>query len=312
MERKDFLKGAVVASLATALDFSGLNKVLASNKTVTQSDAQNNLVAVMGGEPVEMFEKMLAEMGGIKKFVSAGDRVVIKPNIGWAKTPDMGANTNPDLVGALVKQCVDAGAKDVRVFDHTCNEWTSCYDLSGIKSAVEANGGIMLPGNDESYYVDVELPEGVKMKKAKIHKALEECDVWFNVPILKVHGGAKMTISMKNYMGIVWDRTYLHETDLQQCIADACTYHKKPALHIVDAYRVMKANGPRGKSIEDVVVTKGLFASSDPVAVDVAALKFFAQVKEMNLSDVAHIELGEKLNLGTTDLTKVNIKRIKI
>lgn len=312
MERKDFLKGALAASIATAIDFSNVKSVLAGSQTVTQSDAKNNMVAVMGGEPVEMLDKMLAEFGGIGKFVKKGDVVVLKPNIGWAKTVDMAANTNPLLVGAMVKYCLAAGASEVRVFDHTCNEWKSCYELSGIEAEVKKNGGKMIPANDESYYTEVSLPNGVKMKKTKIHKALLDCDVWFNMPILKNHGGAKMTIAMKNYMGILWDRSYMHENDLQQCIADLCTYPKKPALHIVDAYRIMKQNGPQGKSIEDVVVSKGLFASTDPVAIDTAAVRFFNQVKEMDLSTVTHIALGEKHKLGTSDLSKVNIKRIKI
>lgn len=312
MERKDFLKTIVAASVATTLDFSGLKKIIASEVPVTQSDKSNNLVAVMGGEPVAMLDKLLAEFGGISKFVKKGDKVVLKPNIGWAKTPELAANTNPLLVGAMVKYCLEAGASEVLVFDHTCNEWKSCYDMSGIESAVKANGGKIVPGNDESYYTEVSLPNAVKLKKPKIHKALEECDVWFNMPILKNHGGAKMTIAMKNYMGILWDRGYMHQNDLQQCIADLCTYHKKPALHIVDAYRTMKENGPMGKSLEDVVLTKAMFASTDPIALDTAAVKFFNQVKEMDLASVTHISLGEKHGLGTSNLDAVNVIRKKI
>lgn len=314
MQRKDFLKGIAAATVATTLDFTAIKKVVAgeASSASTQVDSANNMVAVMGGEPVEMLDKMLAEYGGVESFVKKGDKVVIKPNIGWAKTPEYAANTNPLIVGAMVKYCLAAGASEVLVFDHTCNEWKSCYDKSGIAEAVEAAGGKMVPGNDISYYVDVTLPQGVKLKKAKIHKALEECDVWFNIPILKNHGGAKMTISMKNYLGIIWDRRELHDVDLQQCIADLNTYHKKPALHIVDAYRIMKDNGPMGKSLADVVLTKGLMASTDPVALDTASVKFFNQVREMDIETVSHIALAEELKLGTTNLDSINIKRIKL
>ena len=310
MDRKDFLKGMAAAGIASVLDMGMIRKAFADGVPAVANDG--NMVAVMGGEPVPMLERMLAEFGGIGRFVKQGQTVVIKPNIGWARTPELAGNVNPELIGALVKQCLAAGAKEVQVFDHTCDEWKSCYETSGIKAAVEAAGGKMLPANDESYYVEVELPQAVNMKKAKIHKALVDCDVWFNVPILKNHGGAKMTISMKNYMGIVWDRGYMHNNNLQQCIADVCTFQKKPALNIVDAYRVLKQNGPRGKSIEDVAVMKGLFASPDPIAVDTAAVKFFNQVQEMDLATVSHIALGEKLNLGTSDLSKIEIKRIKM
>ena len=173
-------------------------------------------------------------------------------------------------------------------------------------------GAKVMPAHLESYYKPVDLPKGQKMKKAKIHEAILNCDVWINVPILKNHGGANLTISMKNHMGIVWDRGFFHQNDLQQCIADICTLEKKAVLNVVDAYRIMKTNGPRGRSASDVVLAKGLFISPDIVAVDTAAAKFFNQVREMPLDTVGHLAKGEALKVGTMDIDKLNVKRIKM
>ena len=310
MDRKEFLKRAGAVGVVSALDFTGVKKVLAQGGTQTQKTP--DLVAVMGGEPAAMLDKILAEIGGIDKFVKKGNKVVLKPNIGWDKAPEMAANTNPDLVAAMVRKCLAAGASEVVVFDHTCDNWQNCYQRSGIAKAVEGAGGKMIPGNDESYYIDYDLPQGVKLKKTKIHKAILDCDVWFNIPVLKVHGGAKMTLSMKNLMGIVWDRGYFHQNDLQQCIADVNTFPKKPALHIVDAYRVLKENGPQGKSASDVETPKSLFASTDPVAVDTAAVKFFNQIKKMDIATVSHIEKAESLKLGTMDIDAIEVKRVRM
>jgi len=266
----------------------------------------------MGGEPAVMLARALKELGGIGHFVKKGQKVVIKPNIGWDKSPQMAANTNPELIGALVKMCRGAGASQVIVFDHTCQDWKKCYVNSGIEKAVLAAGGKMVPANDESYYSEVDFPRGVNLKSAKIHKSLLECDVWFNVPVLKHHGGAKNTISMKNLMGIVWDRGFFHNHDLHQCIADAATFHKKPALNIVDAYRIMKSNGPQGKSDTDVVKLKSLLVSPDYVAVDTAAMKLFSQVQPTDLKDVRYIALAEKNRVGTQNLERLNVKRIKL
>ena len=117
---------------------------------------------------------------------------------------------------------------------------------------------------------------------------------------------------MKNYMGIVWDREYFHSNNLQQCIADICTFNKRPVLNIVDGYRIMTQNGPKGKTENDTMLAKALFISPNIVAVDTAAIKFFSQFKEMDISRVGHIAFGEAQNLGTTDLDKLKIKRIKI
>ena len=270
------------------------------------------MVAVMGGEPEVMLDKALEALGGIGNFVKKGQKIVIKPNIGWDRSPELAGNTNPKLVKALVKKCLEAGASKVTVFDHTCDNWQKCYETSGIAEAVKEAGGIIMPANDEKYFKEVSIPGGVNLKSAKIHEALIEADAWINVPVLKNHGGAKMTCAMKNYMGIVWDRRFFHQNDLQQCIADICTWQKKPVLNIVDAYRIMHQNGPQGKSAADVATLKSLIASPNIVAIDTAVLRLFNQVKKLDMAAVGHIGKGEALKLGTTNLDNVTIKRIKI
>ena len=312
MKRREFFKkGAVATAAFSVLSFEQLQASLINNE-VNVEHALPDMVAVMGGEPDVMLNKALAALGGLKKFIKKGQHVVIKPNIGWDRIPQRAANTNPVLVGALVKKCLEAGASNVTVFDHTCDNWQKCYQTSGIAEAVKAAGGIMAPGNDESYYKEVNLPQGVNLKKAKIHESLLNADVWINVPVLKNHGGAKMSIAMKNYMGIVWDRQFFHANDLQQCIADICTWNKKPVLNIIDGYRVMRQNGPQGKSENDVSLLKTLIIAADIIAADTAAVQFFNQVEKMPLTDVGHIGKGEELKLGTTDLKSLKIERIKI
>ncbi|MDR1098425.1 MAG: DUF362 domain-containing protein [Tannerella sp.] len=313
MKRRDFLRtGAIMgASAAVSLNFDKLQAALNTNTTAVE--ATPDLVAVMGGEPEAMLDKALETLGGIGNFVKKGQKIVIKPNIGWDRTPELAGNTNPQLMGALVKKCLDAGASKVTVFDHTCDDWKKCYASSGIEAAVKAAGGVIVPGNDEKYYSkEVALPDGVSLKSIKVHDALIEADAWINIPILKNHGGAKLSCAMKNLMGIVWDRRFFHSNDLQQCIADVCTWNKKPVLNIVDSYRILFQNGPQGKSEADVATVKTLIASKDIIATDTAALQFFNQVKKLDLEAVGHIRMGQSLKLGTTDLKNINIKRIKI
>ncbi len=311
MDRRDFLKTLAVTGAVMTVQSSEAMDVLA--QTFTNAGGNKvDLVAVMGGEPEAMFRRAIAEMGGMKSFIKPGQKVVVKPNIGWDKSPELAGNTNPKLITEIVKQCFAAGAKEVTVFDHTCDDWQKCYKNSGIEAAAKAAGAKVMPAHLESYYRNVSLPQGKKLKNAKIHEAILNCDVWINVPVLKHHGGAQLTISMKNHMGIVWDRGFFHQNDLQQCIADICTLQKKAVLNVVDAYRIVKTNGPQGRSASDVVLTKGLFISQDIVAVDTAAAKFFNQVREMPLDTVGHLTNGEALKIGTMNLDKLNIKRIKI
>ncbi len=313
MDRRNFLKAVALTGAAiTTIKDSQAMSILTQSFESTSAAARYDLVAVMGGEPEVMFRKAMAEMGGMKNFIAKGDKVCVKPNIGWDKTPELAANTNPKLIAEIVKQCFDAGAKEVVVFDHTCDDWRKCYQNSGIEAAAKAAGAKVVPAHQESYYKTVSLPKGRSLKTAKIHEAIVDSDKWINVPILKNHGGAQMTISMKNYMGIVWDRGFFHANDLQQCIADACTYEKRPVLNVVDAYRLMKTSGPRGKSASDVVLSKGLFVSQDIVAVDTAAVNFFNQAREMPLDKVKHISNAQDLGLGSMNLESLKIKRIRV
>lgn len=254
-----------------------------------------------------MYRRAIQEMGGMQRFVKRGQRVVVKPNIGWDVPPDRAANTNPDLIGAIVKDCLDAGASRVFVFDNTCDNWQRCYQNSGIEEAVRRAGGQMVPGNLERYYRDVEIPGAQRLKTAKVHEAILDNDVFINVPVLKHHGSTTVTIAMKNLMGIVWDRRYWHRNDLHQCIADFCTY-SKPTLNIVDAYLVMTKNGPKGTSTADLSLMKSLLVSTDIVAIDAASALIFGTQPE----NIGHIKIGDEMKIGKMDLSGLNIKRVAV
>lgn len=308
MNRRDFIRRSVsLGALAgAAVNMPGFPKLFAYSSPL-QDDKVFELAAIKGGEPDEMFARAINSLGGIEKFVKPNQTVVVKPNIGWDVRPELGADTNPKLVSEIIKQCLKAGAKKVYSFDHTCDNWTSCYTNSGIESAVKNAGGVMVPGNSQSYYQSVDIPKGKILTDAKVHELILESDVFINVPILKNHGGAKLTISMKNLMGAVWDRRYWHRNGLHQCISDFATL-RLPDLNVVDAYMVMKRNGPRGYSEDDLVPMKTQIISSDIVAADAAAAKVFG----MEPANVSYIEYADSMSAGTMNLQNLEIDRIKI
>ncbi|MGD8781151.1 MAG: DUF362 domain-containing protein [Ignavibacteria bacterium] len=307
MNRRDFFKKGSQAGLAATAYFSLGSYPFIQTQSKTQKQAVYDLAAIKGGEPDVMFKQAIEALGGIKNFVKPNQNVVVKPNIGWDVKPDRAANTNPKLVGEIVKQCLNAGAKNVYVFDHTCNQWNRCYKNSGIEDRVIENGGKIIPGNNERNYHEVTVAKGFRLKEAKIHEQILECDVFINVPVLKNHSGTSLSIGMKNLMGIVWDRGYWHRNDLHQCIADFTTF-RVPDLTVVDAYAVMKRNGPRGVSVADVSKMKSMIISKDPVAADAAAAKLFG----VEPKTIAHINIADKMKLGTMDLSKLNISRMKV
>ena len=306
MKRRNFIKKGASAGL-----MAGATLALGEHAGLLASPLQSkpyDLVAVMGGTPEAMFDLGIQSLGGIGSFVSKGQRVVIKPNIGWDVTPDRAANTHPGLVKRIVEHCFRAGAKDVFVFDNTCDNWAKCYQNSGIEKAVKDAGARIVPGNSESYYQSIEIPGAKVLRSAKVHEQILECDVFINVPVLKHHSSTKMTAAIKNMMGVVWDRRFWHQNNLHQCLADYTLFEKKPQLNVIDCYNVMVKNGPRGVSVSDLVEMKSLIISKDWVAADAAS----ARMMDLNPAQIDYIPLAHAIGSGNMNLEELNIHRIKM
>ncbi len=298
MDRRSFIKAGLGAS-ATAF--------LLPRSLLHAASLPFDLVAVRNGEPGAMFDKGIEALGGMGAFVRKGQKVVIKPNIGWDVSPERAGNTNPGLVAHVIKRCLEAGAKEVHVFDHTCDNGPRCYRTSGIEEAVKRAGGKIAPGDSESYYQTVTVRGASTLTTTKEHELILGSDVFINLPILKTHSSSRVTGCMKNMMGNVWDRGFWHGNDLHLCIAEYAAY-RRPTLNIVDAYNVMKRNGPRGISVDDVQLMKAQILSTDMVAADVAATKLLGLDPER----VRHIVLAAERGVGKKDLGAVRISRIAL
>ncbi|MBN1158463.1 MAG: DUF362 domain-containing protein [Bacteroidales bacterium] len=308
MKRRDFIRSSVSAGMFTGAAFTlGSYGALKAADSTSSFQLPYDMVAIRGGEPGEMFDRGIASLGGLKQFVKPNQTVVVKPNIGWDTTPEKGATTNPELVSAVIEQCKLAGAKSVYVFDNPVAEWTRSYAYSGIEEAAKKAGATVVSGKSEGYYQNVSIPKGKVLKNAKVHELILESDVFINIPVLKNHGGSTLTIAMKNLMGVVWDRQYWHSNDLHQCIADFATFFQ-PDLNIIDAYRVMKRNGPRGVSAADVVTMKYQIIATDMVAADAAATKVFG----MEPNQLRHLVLAEQSGVGTSDIDALKINRLTL
>ena len=300
MNRRDFLKTGFLSALAVTTVGKTVN---AAEKTTALPD----LVAVHGSTPEVMWREGIKAMGGIEKFIKKGSKVVLKPNIAWTQPPEYAANTNPELVAIMVRDILKAGAAEVIVFDHSCDNGPDCYRVSGVADAATGAGAKVLHATDRKSYRKVEGRNAKALTTAEVFAEVLDCDTFINVPILKHHGGAKMSGAMKNLMGMVWDRRAMHKKNLTLTIPDLLAY-RKPDLNVVDAYRMMMAHGPRGGNLRDVALGKFMLLSTDPVAVDAAAVKLL-QFEE---KDVKYLAEAADRKLGEKELSKLNIKRIEL
>jgi len=303
MHRRDFLKYlaalGLVAGVGRRLVLPEEVWAMAPNQTpeALLAKAQGTNYAHLVGDAVQA-------LGGMKKFVNPGEVVVVKPNMAWDRTPEMGANAHPVVVRKVVELCLEAGAKQVKVLDHTCDDARKAYAASGIKAAVE---GIKDPRAvvefvDDRRFVELTIEKAKALKKWSFYKDILEADRFINIPVAKQHSESRLTMCLKNMMGAIgpW-RGRIH-VGLHQNIADM-NLLLRPDLHILDATRIMLRNGPKGGKVEDVEVKNLLFAGTDPVALDAYGAGLFGLKPE----DLGYIVKAHEAGRGEMDLSKIKV-----
>jgi uncharacterized protein (DUF362 family) len=261
-----------------------------------------------GADPAELTRRAIAAVGGIEKFVKNGATVVVKPNICTAyHGPEYASTTNPQVVAAIVALCLGAGARRVVVLDYPFGGTPQAsYVRSGIEAAAKAAGGEM-DGISQLKFRKVPIPQGKTIQEWPVYGAVLDADAVINVPIAKDHGTTRLTLGMKNLMGVIQNRNSFHARGIHQCIADLNSV-VRPQLTVVDAVRILVANGPTGGNLNDVKRLDTVIASTDVVAADsYAATLFGLQGKE-----IGYIEAGAAMGLGQMDLSKIKIEEIAV
>ncbi len=255
-----------------------------------------------GESPGALARAAVDILGGMKAFVGRGDKVVIKPNIGWDRVPEMAATTNPEIVVALLEMARDAGAKSVIVIDNTTNQAKRCYIRSGIQDAVNQAGGTMLFVDE--HRIRKTAIGGEWLKEWDILLDILEADKLINVPIVKHHSLSRVTLGMKNLLGAVGGaRNQLHQK-LDQSMVDLAAFFK-PTLTVLDAYRILVRNGPQGGRPTDTKLVKTVIAGRDPVAVDTAGASFL----DLKAADLLFLRLAAERGLGKNDLAGLTIEK---
>jgi uncharacterized protein (DUF362 family) len=278
----------------------GLEGIAQAAQTVTRP----TLGMATNQSPAALVQAALKPLGGMSRFVHAGDTVLIKPNAAWAQPPAVAANTNPEVLAEVIRLCRQAGAKTITVMDNPCETPAeNTFKINGLKPAAERAGAKMISGHSPGLYQDIALPKGRVLKRSQVLKAVRQADVFINLPIAKVHGSTPLTLGLKNLMGVTWDRGAWHNSpDLNQAIADYATV-VRPHLTIMDGVRVLLSRGPRGPG--KTRDAKTIIAGTDPVAVDAyTAWKIFGMAPEQ----VPYIKFAYAAKLGEIDLQRMIIK----
>ncbi len=303
--RREFLKAAGAAGAAAA---AGLP--LPFGKVASASSGTVPVSVASGAGPRENVRRAIDAIGGIGRFVAKGDVVLLKPNIGWDRLPEQAANTDPEVVVAVAELCLSAGAKEVRVFDRTCNEPRRCYVNSGIQAAVEgfamrhgAGDALRIYHSEERKFVRTQIPGAITLTEWDLHRDALEADKVVNVPVAKHHSLATVTLGLKNLMGVMGGNRGQIHFRLSDCLADL-NRRVPSSLTVIDATRVLLRNGPSGGNTADVRADGKVFASADVVAADVAAAEAIFGHRP---AAVAHIAKALESGIGIDSPSRIRI-----
>lgn len=307
MNRREFLSLTALTALGLSLPNrigSLVNPAEAAVKD-TISSSIPDIVIAHGASPSKITAAAINALGSINRFVSKGDVVVVKPNIGWDRQPEYAANTNPEVVATVVKLCFDAGAKKVKVFDRPVNDPRRCYVQSGIMDSVKPLGAD-INYVDERKFKDVTI-KGNVLKSWPLYADMLEADKIINIPIAKHHSLGKLTMAMKNWMGVMGGRRHSIHQRLDESLADLGLVIK-PTLTILDAVRILTANGPSGGSLADVKRLDTVIVGVDQVSIDSYGATLFG----LKGSDLGYVTIADKMGIGKMDISKLKIKKINI
>ncbi|MBA4371918.1 MAG: cytoplasmic protein [Thermodesulfovibrio sp.] len=263
------------------------------------------LAVVHGRDAERMVRAAVDKIGGITRFINPGEKVLIKPNVAWDRQPEQAANTNPAVVAAVVRLCLEARASEVWVTDIPVNDPYRCFARSGIEEAVKRSGG-KIRLTQESDFLPTDL-KGESLKVWPVSGFYHQADRLINLPIVKHHSLSKCTMGMKNLYGSLGgQRNRLHQ-DINTSIADLATAIR-PTFTLLDATRILRRNGPTGGNLADVSAGDTVIAGVDLVAVESYGLRFL----DLKPEDIVFIQMAEKRGLGTSDWKSLNVAEMTL
>jgi len=260
------------------------------------------MAIITGDDPAQLARQALEELGGIRRFISRGDVVLVKPNIGWDRVPEQAATTNPDVVSEVVRQCSTAGAKRVIVTDVSCNDPRRCFERSEIAEAAQHTGAeVILP--DPTMFKEVDL-QGQILRAWPVFTPFLNVDKVINVPIAKHHSLTGTTLGMKNWYGMLGGPRHQLHQKIHESLVDLADF-VRPTLTMIDCYRILIRNGPTGGNLQDVLLKKTMVAGTDPVALDAYVAKAFWDI---DVAALPYLKMATDRGLGTYEFEKVRTR----
>ena len=308
--RRKFLRKTVLTGSAVTAGF--VSRLLKPPQVFSNDDPAAVDVAVVSGTPEKTVKHAFELLGGVEKFIHAGDLVLLKPNISFPNPERWGSTTSPAIVSAVARLALQAGAERVIVADNTMQDSALCFEKTGINAEFDGVEKVnLIQLNRESFFSETTVTDGKALTSVKIAKLIDRCDVLINLPCAKSHAATDVSFGLKNLMGLIWDRKYFHTgTDLHAGIAELATIIR-PHITILDASRALVTAGPTGPG--KVQELRTVIAGVDPLAVDAYACTLVPwNNRSISAQMVKHLNHASSLGIGEIDLNRLEIVKTSV
>jgi len=304
-DRREFIK----TGLAAAAMVAGGPAALLGPRSAQAAEAPD-LVICRGKAPAAMTRAAVDALGGMKHFVKPGNKVVIKPNMSFAREPGSGSNTRPEVVAELARMCIEAGASRVSVLDNVLQNPHDCLSMSRIPEHCKSVPNTTVNNlQAKRFYREVKVEQGKQVKTMDVLTDVLEADVLISAPVGKCHSSSGVSLSMKGMMGLIHDRMAFHgRYNLHEAIVDMVTV-LKPHLVVIDGTRILSTGGPSGPG--KVIPLDLVIASTDMVAADAQMVTLGTWYgKQFTPDQVRHIRIAAERGLGRIDLDRLKVGNI--
>ena len=247
-----------------------------------------------GRDRAAMLQRALAAMGGMGRFITGGDKVLVKVNAAFATPAFLGATTNPELLTEIIRQCRAAGAASVVVTDNPINAPESCFELTGIGGATRAAGAdLYVPGPGS--FRSGTLPGGHLIRDWPVlDEPFSGITKLIGVAPVKSHHRAGASMTMKNWYGLLGGRRNQFHQHIHSIVSDFALM-MKPTLVILDGMNVLKSNGPTGGRLSDVKPMNTIVIGTDMVAVDAYG---YSHLLERDIAELTYLHKAHDRGLG--------------
>ncbi len=264
-------------------------------------------VAVASGEEREaVIRAAIDGLGGIQRFISKGDRVLIKPNVAFDRPAALGATTHPDSLRAIAKLCFEAGAKKVVVADNPINSPVGCFMKSGLQ-AVASDLQLDLVYPESSAFAPIEMEGEILRHWPLFHRPLENVDKVIGLAPCKDHNLCHASMTMKNWYGLLGGRRNQFHQYIHSIISDFALMIQ-PTFVVLDGFSVLMKNGPTGGRLSDVQQMNTIIAGTDMVAVDSYG---FTKLLGRDIELLEYVHKAHDRGLGNKNWGEIKLKEVR-